>query len=190
MPASIERVAVEAEPDDRLCRAKPSGRRAERVARSCRSTATRVPAPLEASASSLPTRPQPTTTTCTGCSLLTPEPATGVPVLICAGFESLTAVDERRMTRSALGHGGMASCAAGRSWPGRSEDPTTWPFVKRVLVGRPLATTELEHERISKTDRARGVLLRRISSTAYATEEILFVVAVGRHRASRSGSTR
>jgi amino acid transporter len=52
-------------------------------------------------------------------------------------------------------------------------------FVKRILVGRPLATTEMEHQRISKTIALAVFSSDAISSTAYATEEILFVVAVG-----------
>jgi amino acid transporter len=52
-------------------------------------------------------------------------------------------------------------------------------FVKRVLVGRPLATTEMEHQRISKTIALAVFSSDAISSTAYATEEILFVTAVG-----------
>src|SRR5438034_9371743 len=52
-------------------------------------------------------------------------------------------------------------------------------FVKRVLGGRPLATTEMEHQRIPKTIALAVFSSDAISSTAYATEEILFVVAVG-----------
>ncbi len=52
-------------------------------------------------------------------------------------------------------------------------------FVKRILVGRPLATTEMEHQRITKTIALAVFSSDAISSTAYATEEILFVVAVG-----------
>src|SRR5947199_3248968 len=52
-------------------------------------------------------------------------------------------------------------------------------FVKRVLVGRPLATTEMEHQRIPKTIALAEFSSDAISSTAHATEEILFVVAVG-----------
>jgi amino acid transporter len=51
-------------------------------------------------------------------------------------------------------------------------------FVKRILVGRPLATTEMEHQRIPKTIALAVFSSDAISSTAYATEEILFVVAV------------
>jgi len=50
--------------------------------------------------------------------------------------------------------------------------------LKRVLVGRPLATSEQEHQRISKTVALAVFSSDAISSTAYATEEILFVIAV------------
>jgi amino acid transporter len=52
-------------------------------------------------------------------------------------------------------------------------------FVKRIFLGRPLATTEMEHQRIPKTIGLAVFSSDAISSTAYATEEILFVVAVG-----------
>jgi amino acid transporter len=50
--------------------------------------------------------------------------------------------------------------------------------LKRLLVGRPLATTEQEHQRIIKTIALAVFSSDAISSTAYATEEILFVIAV------------
>jgi amino acid transporter len=50
--------------------------------------------------------------------------------------------------------------------------------VKRVLVGRPLATSEQEHQRLNKTIALAVFSSDAISSTAYATEEILFVIAV------------
>jgi amino acid transporter len=52
-------------------------------------------------------------------------------------------------------------------------------LVKRVLVGRPLATTHLEEQRLPKTVALAVFSSDALSSTAYATEEILFVVAVG-----------
>ena len=52
-------------------------------------------------------------------------------------------------------------------------------FVKRLLVGRPIATTEQEHQRIPKVIALAVFSSDAISSTAYATEEILFVVAIG-----------
>src|SRR5215211_2645368 len=50
--------------------------------------------------------------------------------------------------------------------------------VKRVLVGRPLATERLEHERLSKTTALAVLSSDAISSVAYATEQILIVLAV------------
>src|SRR6476619_2693348 len=52
-------------------------------------------------------------------------------------------------------------------------------MVKRILVGRPLATAEQEHQRIPKLIALAVFSSDAISSTAYATEEILFVTAVG-----------
>ncbi len=72
----------------------------------------------------------------------------------------------------------MASCP-GPVVPRGSGENCDVAFVKRVLVGRPLATTEMEHQRISKTIALAVFSSDAISSTAYATEEILFVVAVG-----------
>jgi amino acid transporter len=48
-----------------------------------------------------------------------------------------------------------------------------------VLVGRPLATSEQEHQRLPKSIALAVFSSDAISSTAYATEEILFVVALG-----------
>jgi amino acid transporter len=52
-------------------------------------------------------------------------------------------------------------------------------MVKRVLVGRPLSSAESEHQRLPKTVALATFSSDPISSTAYATEEILFVTAVG-----------
>jgi amino acid transporter len=51
--------------------------------------------------------------------------------------------------------------------------------VKRILVGRPLASAEQEHQRLSKSIALAVFSSDAISSTAYATEEVLFVVALG-----------
>ena len=51
--------------------------------------------------------------------------------------------------------------------------------LKRLLVGRPIPTTEGEHQRLSKPVALATFSADAISSTAYATEEILFVIAVG-----------
>jgi amino acid transporter len=51
--------------------------------------------------------------------------------------------------------------------------------VKRLVVGRPLASTQMEEQRLPKTIALAVFSSDALSSTAYATEEILFVVAVG-----------
>jgi amino acid transporter len=50
---------------------------------------------------------------------------------------------------------------------------------KRVLVGRPIPSTEQEHQRIPKVIALAVFSSDAISSTAYATEEILFAIVVG-----------
>jgi amino acid transporter len=52
-------------------------------------------------------------------------------------------------------------------------------MLKRLFVGRPLATTQMEEQRISKTIALAVFSSDALSSTAYATEEILFVTALG-----------
>ena len=52
-------------------------------------------------------------------------------------------------------------------------------MLKRLLLGRPLASAEQEHQRILKVVGLAVFSSDAISSTAYATEEILFVTAVG-----------
>jgi amino acid transporter len=52
-------------------------------------------------------------------------------------------------------------------------------MLKRVVVGRPLANAEQEHQRIPKVIALAVFSSDAISSTAYATEEILFVTAIG-----------
>jgi hypothetical protein len=51
--------------------------------------------------------------------------------------------------------------------------------MKRLLVGRPIPTDEQEHQLLPKTIALATFSSDAISSTAYATEEILFVTAVG-----------
>ncbi len=52
-------------------------------------------------------------------------------------------------------------------------------FLKRLVVGRPLASNEQEEQRIPKVIALAVFSSDAISSTAYATEEVLFVTAVG-----------
>jgi amino acid transporter len=51
--------------------------------------------------------------------------------------------------------------------------------LKRVFVGRPIATQDQEHQRLPKKIALATFSSDAISSTAYATEEILFVAALG-----------
>jgi amino acid transporter len=51
-------------------------------------------------------------------------------------------------------------------------------LLKRVLVGRPIPTDQQEHQRLRKIIALATFSSDAISSTAYATEEILFVVAL------------
>ncbi len=51
--------------------------------------------------------------------------------------------------------------------------------MKRILVGRPIATVDQEHQRISKSIALAVFSSDAISSTAYATQEILLVFALG-----------
>src|SRR4051794_13701675 len=51
-------------------------------------------------------------------------------------------------------------------------------MLKRLLVGRPLATSEQEHQRIPKLIALAACPSDATSPPAYATEEILFVTAV------------
>jgi amino acid transporter len=54
-----------------------------------------------------------------------------------------------------------------------------YTFLKRLLLGRPIATAEQEHQRLPKSVALATFSSDPISSTAYATEEILFVTAAG-----------
>src|SRR4029077_13068009 len=52
-------------------------------------------------------------------------------------------------------------------------------FSKRFLLGKPLANAEQDHQRLPKTIALATFSSDAISSTAYAREEILFVIATG-----------
>ena len=56
--------------------------------------------------------------------------------------------------------------------------PTAATRIKRALFGRPLATDRLEHERLNKKTALAVLSSDAISSVAYATDQILFVLAV------------
>jgi len=90
----------------------------------------------------------------------------------CVNARGIAAADQWRHTTGWHTARDLEPCGIGRI-------RLTLAFVKRILVGRPLATTEMEHQRIPKTIALAVFSSDAISSTAYATEEILFVVATG-----------
>src|SRR3954469_6155074 len=63
--------------------------------------------------------------------------------------------------------------------PRRTMTDAMLTLAKRVLIGRPLASSEQDHQRLPKTIALATFSSDAISSTAYATEEILFVIAIG-----------
>src|SRR3954451_18790812 len=63
--------------------------------------------------------------------------------------------------------------------PRRTMADAMLKLAKRVLIGRPLANAEQEHQRLPKTIALATFSSDAISSTAYATEEIRFFPAAG-----------
>ena len=56
--------------------------------------------------------------------------------------------------------------------------PSVASTLKRILVGKPIASSEEHHQRIGKPMALAVFASDAISSTAYATEEILLVLMV------------
>src|SRR6185503_4108699 len=56
--------------------------------------------------------------------------------------------------------------------------PNAFTRAKRIRFGRPLANERLQHERLSKRTGLAVLSSDAISSVAYATDQILFVLAV------------
>src|SRR6476619_6042471 len=56
--------------------------------------------------------------------------------------------------------------------------PTPYTRVKQLLFGRPLPSERLDHERLNKKTALAVLSSDAISSVAYATEQILLVLAV------------
>jgi amino acid transporter len=56
--------------------------------------------------------------------------------------------------------------------------PTPYKRLKRLLFGRPLASDRLEHERLNKKTALAVLSSDAISSVAYATDQILLVLAI------------
>ena len=61
----------------------------------------------------------------------------------------------------------------------RSPVGRLWSHIHRVLIGRPLATSQLIHERLSKTKALAVFASDALSSSSYATEEILRILVLG-----------
>jgi amino acid transporter len=88
--------------------------------------------------------------------------------------------------------------SAGGAQLGRERRTVTGPpivpgvltMLKRVIVGRPLSSAEQEHQRIPKRIALAVFSSDAISSTAYATEEILFVTAVAAGSSLEIGLSR
>src|SRR5207237_3243214 len=65
---------------------------------------------------------------------------------------------------------------SGRCRPARPPVPPRFRSLKRVVVGRPLSTERLIHERLGKPTALAVFASDNLSSSAYATEEILNVL--------------
>src|ERR1700730_5035883 len=130
--------------------------------------ATEWPPSSSAAASSLPTRPQPMTTTCT-------RPPVSLQRSCSRRMLWLSQQSGTNPVPDGAPDGWHADARTNGS---TRRERKLLDTVKRLLVGRPLATSEQEHQRLSKTIALAVFSSDAISSTAYATEEILFVIAV------------
>ena len=88
-------------------------------------------------------------------------------------YARLTRVRERRFERGEVEGTIRATQAAEapRTLTGRF-----WRIFKRVMIGAPLASSRLAEERLSKTKALAIFASDALSSTAYATEEILLIL--------------
>src|SRR5689334_24429425 len=66
----------------------------------------------------------------------------------------------------------------GRGWRALSAMANAYKRLKQVLFGRPLPSERLEHERLNKKTALAVLSSDAISSVAYATDQILIVLAV------------
>ena len=53
--------------------------------------------------------------------------------------------------------------------------------LRHLFLGKPIATSQAQHERLSKVKALAVFASDALSSTAYATEEILIVLTAGGH---------
>src|SRR5688500_7874689 len=61
----------------------------------------------------------------------------------------------------------------------RSPTERIWHYLRRYAIGRPLASSELAHERLPKTKALAVFASDALPSSAYATEEILRILVLG-----------
>ena len=88
-------------------------------------------------------------------------------------YARMTRSRERRFERTEVG--GVLRATAVADQP-RTRAGRLWRGFKRVVVGAPLASSRLAEERLSKTKALAIFASDALSSTAYATEEILLVL--------------
>src|SRR4051812_47079819 len=71
--------------------------------------------------------------------------------------------------------------ACGFRWPRRApvSESSSFPTLKRLLLGRPIPTHLAHHERLSRLTGLAVLSSDALSSVAYATEEILRVLVLG-----------
>ena len=112
--------------------------------------ATVWPSPVRTRASDEPTRPQPTMTTCT----------------------------EAECKSGTVGRGRDAARRRSGARRGVSSPLRMVSLAKRILIGRPIATSEEGHQRLRKRVALPIFASDAISSTAYATDEIILVLAL------------
>ncbi|MGH9859775.1 MAG: amino acid permease, partial [Candidatus Acidiferrales bacterium] len=63
--------------------------------------------------------------------------------------------------------------------PGVSGGRTMYSRLKKLFVGSPLSTTDLPHQRLSRKAALAVFASDNLSSSAYATEEMLLALIVG-----------
>src|SRR5437588_523405 len=160
-----------------------SGGRRRRERGSLSMTATLWPSRSSVMASSDPTRPQPTTTTCTGTWNTAPPGCTTLPL-------RRPRVPRQGELAGKCLLGAMRSAAAriDRRAPAALPTPESLELpeslgyrIKKRLLGPPLVSEQLRTERLGKPTALAVLSSDVLSSSAYATEQILrvLVVAVG-----------
>src|SRR5689334_21789497 len=99
-------------------------------------------------------------------------------LLLNVGKRNITGPEPRRRRRT------QANIATGKS---KSQEKIVAAELKRFIIGRALRTEQATHERLTKKTALAVFSSDALSSTAYATEEILLVLAVA--AAATSGAS-